>query len=234
MPTSKSSHVGEALFDPNIDILPPAQRLLWEELHPTPNTFVLYGGTAMALRLGHRQSDDFDFFSNESFLPGTLLQELKYLRNARVDHRSENTLTVLVDRRGPVKLSFFGDVQMKSVHAPDCTPGNDLQIASLLDLSATKLKTIQQRAEAKDYVDLAAALDAGVSLAQALGAASSIYGKTFNPMTTLKALTYFQDGNLPTLPSRIQKFLSKSVEQVDLEGLPILPARPGITMRDSG
>ena len=186
----------------------------------------------MALRLGHRQSADFDFFSNDSFEPSTLFQHLKYLRNARIDQRGENTLTVLVDRSGPVKLSFFGDLKMKSVRAPDRTPGNGLQIASLLDLSATKLKTIQQRAEAKDYVDLAAALDAGVSLAEALGAASAIYGKTFNTMAALKALTYFQDGNLPSLPSRVQSFLSNSVDQVHLERLPLLAARPGITLRD--
>jgi predicted nucleotidyltransferase component of viral defense system len=35
-----------------------------------------------------------------------------------------------------------------------------LRVISLIDLTATKLKTIQQRAEAKDYLNL----DAGVTL----------------------------------------------------------------------
>jgi hypothetical protein len=43
------------LFNPKIEILPSAQRSLWGELKQTPRHFVLYGGTAMALRLGHRQ-----------------------------------------------------------------------------------------------------------------------------------------------------------------------------------
>lgn len=47
-----------------MDILPMAQRRLWPQLGNAPKLgFVLYGGTAIALRLGHRDSVDFDFFS---------------------------------------------------------------------------------------------------------------------------------------------------------------------------
>ena len=49
-------------FTPCLEILPVAQRLLWPALRPAPRMgFVLYGGTAIALRLGHRASIDFDF-----------------------------------------------------------------------------------------------------------------------------------------------------------------------------
>ena len=52
-------------FKPRMDVLPPAQRALWPQLGPLADLgFVLYGGTAVALRLGHRSSVDFDFFSN--------------------------------------------------------------------------------------------------------------------------------------------------------------------------
>jgi hypothetical protein len=47
-------------FHPRLDILPPPQRTLWPELDPTPDHFTLYGGTALVLRLGHRQSVDFE------------------------------------------------------------------------------------------------------------------------------------------------------------------------------
>jgi hypothetical protein len=51
-------------FEPRIDILPPAQKEIWPQLAPAPGlSFVLYGGTAVALHLGHRVSIDFDFFS---------------------------------------------------------------------------------------------------------------------------------------------------------------------------
>lgn len=36
----------------HLDVLPPSQRRLWEELSQVPKEFVLYGGTALALRLG--------------------------------------------------------------------------------------------------------------------------------------------------------------------------------------
>jgi len=220
------------LFRPKLDILPPAQRLIWEDLNRIPSSFVLYGDTAMALRLGHRQSVDFDFFSNERFEPGHLLWSLGSLRGARVDQRGDNTLSVVADRSGPVRLSFFGDVGMNRIQDPDSAPGNRLPIASLLDLTATNLKTIQQRAEAKDYRDIAAALDAGVGLAEALGAATAIFGKTFNAIAALKALTYFGDGNLPTLPQSVQDRLGTSAETLRLEALPQVVPKPGIQRQD--
>ena len=59
-------------------------------------------------------------------------------------------------------------------------PGHGIQVASLLDVAATKLATIQQRAQARDYEDLAAIVDAGVSLSEALAAATATYGSEFN------------------------------------------------------
>ena len=220
------------MFDPKLEILPSAQRSLWGELKQTPHNFVLYGGTAMALRLGHRQSEDFDFFSNEGFEPSELLSRLGYLREARIDQRGDNTLVVVVDRGGAVKLSFFGDVHMNHVDEPDRLTDNQLQIASLLDLTATKLKTVQQRAEAKDYRDVAAALESGIVLPHAIAAARAIYGKIFNAMVTLKALTYFQDGNLASLPLSTQERLRTAAEGVKLGELPLINAMPGITRRD--
>jgi hypothetical protein len=46
-----------ATFTPRMDVLPPAQQALWPRLRPLADLgFVLYGGTAVALRLGHRSS----------------------------------------------------------------------------------------------------------------------------------------------------------------------------------
>jgi hypothetical protein len=50
-----------------LSILPESQRKLWTELNQVPSEFVLYGGTALALRLGHRISVDFDFFTSLPF-----------------------------------------------------------------------------------------------------------------------------------------------------------------------
>ena len=52
-------------FRPRLDVLSAAQRRLWPALADVPEPFVLYGGTALALRLAHRTSVDFDFFAAE-------------------------------------------------------------------------------------------------------------------------------------------------------------------------
>src|SRR5260370_14902860 len=152
------------MFKPNLSILPEPQRQLWAELRNTPKTFVLYGGTALALRIGHRQSEDFDFFSNRPFDPNLLRDTVSYLKHAEMTQFQDNTLTAVVDRNGPVKLSFFGSLGIKRVQDPDVVEENGVQVASMLDLLASKLKTVQLRAQAKDYRDVLGTLDAGLSL----------------------------------------------------------------------
>ena len=65
-----------SVFVPNLSKLPRPQLKLWPELGVTPESFTLYGGTALTLRLGHRTSVDFDFFSNEPFDPERLAATL--------------------------------------------------------------------------------------------------------------------------------------------------------------
>lgn len=216
------------MFVPNLGILPPAQKSLWAELESTPKSFVLYGGTALALRFGHRQSEDFDFFSDKSFQPSALLDGIAYLKNAELSQFHENTLTAIVDREGPVKVSFFGAVGLNRVQDPDLVEENGIRVASTIDLVATKLKTVQQRALVKDYVDIASALDTGLGLPEALAAAGAIFGKAFNGALSLKALTYFEDGDLPNLRRDVRDKLREAAASVDLRRLPLAKARPGI------
>ena len=220
------------MFIPNLSILPLPQRQLWSELRSTPEEFVLYGGTALALRLGHRRSEDFDFFSNQPFQAAALRDRISYLKDAEMSQFQDNTLTAFVDRSGPVKLSFFGSLGMKRVHDPDIAEENGIQVASMLDLLASKLRTIQARAQAKDYKDVAAAIHAGLTLAEGLAAATAIYGKEFNGALSLKALTFFEDGDLPSLPTHEQKMLTSAAIAVNLKELPIVAAKSGLYRQD--
>jgi hypothetical protein len=213
---------------PKLEILPQAQRHLWQELRDTPEEFVLYGGTALALRLGHRTSEDFDFFSNRPFSPELLRKRVGYLQGAEIRQLEENTLTVIVNRDGPVKVSFFGGLKLNRVQDPDVMPDNGIKVASIVDIGATKLATIQQRAQARDYEVLALA-NAGVGLPQMLAAAEAVYGSTFNGTLSLKALTFFADGDLPTLSPAVQSKLRTLASQVNLQQIPLMEARMGIT-----
>jgi hypothetical protein len=208
-------------FSPRMDILPDAQRRLWRELSALPDEFTLYGGTALALHLGHRKSVDLDFFGNRAIDVPSLESKIPFLAGAKVIQRAKDTLSVLVDRGGPVQVSFFGVPKLPRLAPPVIASDNGLKVASLLDLAGTKASVLQVRGEAKDYIDMDALIRIGrVDLPLALAAAEKLYGPSFNPEITLKALSYFDDGNLRELPSDIKFRLAAAVSQVDLDHLP--------------
>ena len=208
-------------FEPILTMLPPAQRRLWDELRSVPEEFVLYGGTAIALYLGHRQSVDFDFFGRLLFDPSRLAAMLPFLAGATITQQEPNILSATVDRAGPVLVSFFGVPDIARALLPLIAVDNGLRIASLLELAGTKAAVVQQRAEAKDYRDLAAILEDGrIDLSTALAGACALYGPKFNPQITLKALSFFGDGNLSLLPGSVQDRLARAAREVDLDRLP--------------
>jgi hypothetical protein len=210
-------------FSPRLDILPTPQRRLWNELTDIPAEFVLYGGTAIALYLGHRESADFDFFADRALDPHRLTLAIPFLEGSTVTQREPNTLTCVVDRGGPVKVSFFGLPEIPRLRPPSVAPDNGLQIASMLDLAGMKASVVQMRAEAKDYLDIDAILaDGRIDLPAALASARAIYGAQFNPQITLKALSYFDDGDLSPLPQAVKDRLARAVGAVDLDQLPIV------------
>ena len=210
-------------FVPRLDIFPPAQRRLWPELKATPRSFTLYGGTAIALRLGHRQSIDFDFFSAVAFQTADLLGSVGYLGGAVVRQSEANTLTCTVDRDGPVLLSYFGGLALGQVNDVELVEGPEIAVASLLDLAGMKVAVVTQRAEVRDYLDIHALLTlAGIGLPKMLAAAGVIYGHQFNPLISLKALSYHDDISLSGLPAQVRGDLIAAVKSVDLYNLPRL------------
>ena len=221
------------IFRPRMDVLPPAQQRLWPELRPAASLgFSLYGGTAVALRLGHRHSVDFDFFSGMPLDRDVIHAAFPFIAKSTVLQDMHNTLTVHIPfgdaERELVKVSFFGLIGFGRVGAPDITEDGVLSVsvASLDDLMATEVKVILQRAEAKDYRDIAAMVSAGVSLSKGLAAARELFGSNFQPSESLKAMVYFKDGDLHTLSTGDRSSLVKAASDVrDLPHMPILDHR---------
>jgi hypothetical protein len=201
-------------FEPRTEILPKAQQEIWPLLAPAPRlSLVLYRGTAIALHLGHRISVDFDFFRTEPLNKKDIETSFTFVRNARTIQEDENTLVVIAPMQsGSVKVSFFGGLDMGTIAEPLRTKDRTLLVASLEDLLATKLKAIMDRAEAKDYRDISAMLSAGVSLETALGGFAKMYGK--DPGLPLRAMGFFRDGDLPSLPKSDQDFLRSARDRV--------------------
>src|SRR5438128_1128439 len=205
------------MFSPKLNILPPPQRRLWAELPATPGQFILYGGTAIALRLGHRQSLDFDFFSFAPFAPNALLEHIPFLTGGVVLQSATNTLTCRIDRGGPVQVSFFAVPSLGQATEPEPCDGAGIAVASLLDMGGMKAAVVTRRAQVRDYVDIHAMLAAGVSLAEMLSAAEVIYGSQFSPLVALKAVGYHDDAALKSLPDGMRRDLARAVKSVDLE-----------------
>jgi hypothetical protein len=206
------------LVTPRLETLPTSQRNLWPQLSAIGEEFVLYDGTALSLQLGGRQSSDFDFFTPSSINPEDLSGRYTFLKGAPLVQRGPSTATYAVKCPESVKVSFFGELKFGRVGETCRFTDNGIVAAGLLDLAALKVKVVQQRAETKDYLDICTLLDAGVSLEKALGAAQVLYPE-LNPAITLKALTFFTDGDLALLPEPRRRQLvaaSVAVHQIPL------------------
>ncbi len=201
-----------------LDILPPPQLILWPQLQSIPQEFVLYGGTAIALQLGHRKSVDFDFFSSLPLNKEKLISNIPFLTNAKLVHPEINTLNcnILIDHEY-VKLQFLAGIGNRQGRVDELLKckDNGIQIASLRDLLASKLNTIQLRPEIKDYIDIDAIINHGISLATGLGCAQAIFGSKFDYGTSLRALCSYRDGDLNQLPTDIKKRLTKAAIAID-------------------
>ena len=208
-----------------LHILPPAQRALWPLLSAVPKEFTLYGGTAIALQLGHRESVDFDFFARTDFDPQQLLQTNVLFEQAEVTAMAKNTLSVrlnvVVD--APVLLSFFGVPKLPLLRPVWQIQAPDIALGHLIELAGMKAMVLQKRAEAKDYLDIHALIfQAKIDLATHLAAALKLYPPHFAPEQTLKSLCYYADGNLATLANSVRRDLAKAVRELDLQKLPEL------------
>jgi hypothetical protein len=205
------------VFAPRLDILPAPQQRIWPELKGAARLgFVLYGGTGIALRLGHRASIDFDFFTDKALDRRALQRALPVLSRSSILQDEVDTLSALVRvARGRIKISFFAALRIGRVGQPNWTEDGVLQVASLEDLLATKLKVLLQRVEAKDYLDVAAMLEGGADLAAGLAAARTLYGEAFQPNECLKALVYFEGGDLSSLPRPTRSILIEAVKAVE-------------------
>jgi hypothetical protein len=201
-------------FEPKTKILPKAQQEIWPLLAPAPGlSFVLYGGTAVALHLGHRISIDFDFFRTEPLNKKEIETSFTFMRDAQTIQEDENTLVVSAPMHsGRVKVSFFGSITIGRINDPLRTRDKTLLVASREDLLATKLKAILDRAEAKDYRDISVMLTAGTSLEKALGAFAKMYGK--DPGLPLRAMGFFKDGDLASLTKDDQDILQQARDRV--------------------
>jgi hypothetical protein len=212
----------------HLGALPPPQRTFWEEdLDTIPPGWVLYGGTAIALHLGHRQSRDFDFFSSDPLDRDALRRRVRLVAEARTLQDEPDTLTVAAEKAGvPIKLSFFGGIGFGRVGEPVRLKGV-ARIASRLDLLGRKLATVTQRIEPRDYLDIAALLASGLGINEGVAALLALYGKQASGLQSVKTIAWFKGGNLEeVLPAEVRELLTRAAAAYDPH-TPPAPKRSG-------
>lgn len=116
------------------------------------NDFYLAGGTGLALQLGHRISEDFDFFTNGPMNSVQLLQQLSAafsIQSNEIEQlqNEEKTLTVMIN---DVKISFFSIAPEPFMSLID---SEYFRIVPVVEIGVFKLLALL-RAAYKDYVDL--------------------------------------------------------------------------------
>lgn len=215
------------MLKPLLAILPDAPRKLYPALSPSVQAgLTLYSGTALALRLGHRVSECFDFFTEKPIKPEWIYELFPFLKKAAVLQCEENTLSLSYtspEGEGNVHLSFFGGISFGRVGTPDRTEDGALRLASPSDLFGTKCAVLTQRVEIKDYRDIAALLRTGLTLETGLSAACALYGEQFSPVESLRAMQYLEGKEFALLPEEDKKLLlSLKMPSHDIQPLSVL------------
>jgi hypothetical protein len=88
------------------------------------------------------------------------------------------------------------------------------RLGYVLYLMANKLKVILQRVSAKNYLDIAAMVNAGIALDKGLAAARLMFGQAFQPAESLRAMTYFEGGDLHLLTDQDRRTLIQAARAV--------------------
>ena len=181
-------------------------------------SFYLSGGTALALHLGHRESEDLDFFSKENFTPQTLQQQLENSVKLSGISQDQGTLDCYADN---VKLQFF--------HYPyklisQTSVWNNIAISGVEDIACTKLITISSRGSKKDFIDLYFILQT-ISLNELFTLLIKKYNETdYNILHILKSLVYFETAEEQPMPKmhfdvswiEVKKFITSKVKEYQL------------------
>lgn len=133
-------------------VLPKAVRDLWEAIaHAVPAEAYLVGGTAVAAHVGHRPSQDLDFFLERPVELDRVEKTLGRVGELAVTARNERTLNTVLDA---VVVQFL-DASDQHLVEPTVRIAR-LRVAGIGDLLATKLSAITSRPALRDYVDLQA------------------------------------------------------------------------------
>lgn len=176
----------------------PTDRVLAKIADSVKDAFYLAGGTALAIQLGHRLSQDLDWFSAEDFARLALRERLSRLGRFELTEEEEGTLHGVLD---DVKVSFLRYAY------PLLFPLVEFEgtkLADERDIAAMKLDAVSSRGSKKDFVDIYFLLQK-YSLSELIEIFEKKYAAIkFNKLHILKSLSYFENADDEPTPIMLQ------------------------------
>lgn len=187
--------------------------------------FYLAGGTALALQIGHRISDDFDFFREKELDKSFIAKIYKVFKNYKIQfllrHSEQIDITVDSVKFNFVKYQYPLIFKLKRI--------KDVRVASIKEIALMKAFTLGRRAALKDYVDLYIILkNKLMGLNDILNSCEKKYKREFNGRLFLEELTYLEDVRevrkgaqiefliKPMTRSRIKEFFEQEIKKIKL------------------
>jgi len=196
-----------------IQTLTPESRRLLAALKKLPGldltSWVLAGGTGLALQLGHRVSLDFDFFRSTPSGLEDLHPVLRQLGSYETLRETAGSLTVIAME---TKVSFF-TVPDPFLYPFRCWRG--LRLADIKDIALMKLLAISGRGARKDFIDLYFILQqGGLGLPDYVCLLPDKYSESrCNRYNIIKSLTYFVDAEKEPLPQMLMPFVWREAKK---------------------
>lgn len=135
----------------NLDyLLPDTKRILQEMIKECSflSKYVLVGGSALALHICHRKSEDLDFFTyNDSFDKKEVLSFIQNFQRKEIINQTDEQIDLLLNG---VKVTFFN--AKWSFLKPEKI--DIFNLATIEQIAAMKVNVIFLRAKYRDYYDL--------------------------------------------------------------------------------
>ncbi len=203
---------------PYLDQLSPERQAVLHKLKAFKDQFILAGGTAIMLQIGHRESYDFDCFTTQP-LPQSLFLKAKRVFGRKTRLILKNVEMLFVMTPEAVEINFVS-YPYPSLHPPLASP--TLELFHLDDLVSNKAFTLGRRPQWRDYVDLFFLMKwKQYDLAQIIHLSEKRFGGEFNDKLFIKQLTYYNDVTVrPTVflkesytDKQIKTFLKYEVRQ---------------------
>lgn len=201
--------------------LPPDTAKLLSLLHQNSadflSSFYLSGGTALSLQLGHRESEDLDFFSQKPFKPELIEQQLLEYGELSETELSQGTLN-----------TYLNGVKLQFLHYPyrlirPVVDWEEIHLSSVIDIACTKLQTVGMRGSRKDFIDIYFLLKE-MTLETLLTYTKEKYLESdYSETHILKSLVYFDDAEVQPMPRMHQDVSWEQMKQTIIAAVKSTP-----------